>query len=646
MSTTKTTKRKEHPMSDSHMRRAFSALSAVTPAISKVTCVDDLLHLVARQANELVGVERCSIYMREERQNLFRGCVGCCEGSAMSDDVKRWIAGIPADGVTRELLETRRPVVVANARQDPRMVKATVRHWKIRSIMEVPMIFNDEVVGLILMDDVDRQHKFSEEEVELASAFADLAAVAVTQTRVRLELHSKLEATSRQLAALRRATAVDEQLSDLVLEGRSLQDLTRNLAQLLGKPCAVFRPDGARQAMALPEGATGSAVPRLLEPEVANLPDVRKALAENDTNRAFVIGPIPSAGVLHRHVVAPVVLGEEVWGRLVVMEHKTRFTGGDVVAVRRAATLIALQVSSERKAVEADWNAGSSLAAELLGGSSDTAVARRRADRLGVSLDARRVVMVIGTRSGAEGDGPDFRAVAAAFDREAPQLKVHVTAAEGAVAALIEVPEELESEVFVHESRAAFEAVRGALRPASGLVAGISSVQRGRDGYRSAHREAKQVVECIRRFSPAGGPPLFTADELGVGSLLLSSSDGEAVGSFAEETVGELVREHSKADLLTTLCSFFDNMGSIRGSAAALDVHENTIRYRLSRIEELTGLAVMHDPDAQLRARLSLLVLLLQGRLPAGMRSPAPAAAPAPPAVASEPEPEVVDALA
>ena len=38
----------------------------------------------------------------------------------------------------------------------------------------------------------------------------------------------------------------------------------------------------------------------------------------------------------------------------------------------------------------------------------------------------------------------------------------------------------------------------------------------------------------------------------------------------------------------------------------------------------------MHDPDAQLRARLSLLVLLLQGRLAGGMRSPAPiVAAPA-----------------
>jgi hypothetical protein len=58
-------------------------------------------------------------------------------------------------------------------------------------------------------------------------------------------------------------------------------------------------------------------------------------------------------------------------------------------------------------------------------------------------------------------------------------------------------------------------------------------------------------------------------------------------------------------------------MASIRRCAARLGVHENTIRYRLARVEELTGLPVTHDPDAQLRARLSMLVLMLQGRLPA-----------------------------
>jgi PucR-like helix-turn-helix protein len=62
-------------------------------------------------------------------------------------------------------------------------------------------------------------------------------------------------------------------------------------------------------------------------------------------------------------------------------------------------------------------------------------------------------------------------------------------------------------------------------------------------------------------------------------------------------------------------------MASIRRCALELGVHENTIRYRLARIEELTGLCVTHDPDAQLGARLSLLVLMTQGRL-AGQEAP------------------------
>src|SRR5260370_17632391 len=129
--------REERSMSDSHMRRAFSALSKISPAIGQATCVDDVLHLVAKQVTQLVGVERCTIYMREERQNLFRGCVGCCEGSAMSDDVKRWIAGVPADGVTREMLETRRPVVVANPRHAPPMAKPPPRPPNLRSLTHV-----------------------------------------------------------------------------------------------------------------------------------------------------------------------------------------------------------------------------------------------------------------------------------------------------------------------------------------------------------------------------------------------------------------------------------------------------------------------------------------------------------------------------
>ena len=623
-------------MNKSPASRALTAYSGVAAELNRVEKIDDLLVAIARQISDLVGVDRCSVFLRDGREDLFRGCVSRGADGIHDAEIRQCVAGIPADRLTREAVRTRKPVIVANARSDNRMVKSTVRRWSIRSVMWVPMVVGEETVGLIMLDDAERQHAFTEEDAEAARGFAELAGVAVAQTQRRLELSSKLAVAGRQVQSLRRATAVDEQLTELVLDRKPLDDLLGTLAELLVKPCAIFDAEGKRVVTALPEGADQSAVPRLLEPELAHSPEVSRALAEHDGSRVFVVGPLPQVNLLRRHVVAPVQLGEEVWGRLVVMEHKTRFNGGDMIAVRRAAALIALQVSADRNAVEADWNAGSSLAAELLGGCSDLATVQRRAQRLGIDLEAPRIVMLLAGRSGDEDDAPDFRAVAAAFEEVAPQMRVQVTAVNCAAAALVELPVGGEGGDAAGDYKDVFEAVRAHLDPT--LIGGVSAVYSTLDGYRTAHREARQVTECVRRFSPPGGPALFTAEELGVGSLLLSSSDAEAVSSFAEETVGELVREHSKADLLTTLCSFFENMGSIRGSAAALDVHENTIRYRLSRVEELTGLAIMHDPDAQLRARLSLLVLMLKGRLPSGIA--------AAPAAGGRPALEVVDAAA
>ena len=598
------------------MQRAFAAFSRVAAAAGGAPDMDQLLHIVAKEMSSLVGVGRCSIHLRDEAAGVYRGRVGHAGGACLDQDIKRSLAGVPADGMTRELLDTRRAVIVGNARNDPRTVKSTVRFWKIRSIMAVPMIHGDDVVGVTFLDDVDKSHAFTEADGEIATVFATLATAAVMQSLMQIELRSQVDTAQRQLKTLRRAAAVDERLADLVLDGGSLRDLLRALAELLGKPCAVFDADGERLATGLPPGAADGIVPRLLAAELANRPDVREALAAHDGSRAFVVGPLPGAGVLHRHVVAPVILGSEVWGHLVVMEHKRRFTGGDMVTLRRAATLIALQVSTERRAVEADWEAGSSLVSELLTGSGDADVVQQRADRIGVRIDVPRVVMLIGSRCGGDDDVPCFRAVADAFRRAAPELAVHVGAGPDAVSALVEVPEDGDRAAFVEACRAVLGDVLRELDPSGELVAGISAVHRDREGYRAGYREARQVVDCIRRYAPPGGPAIFTADELGAGRLFLSTSDSDLVTGFAEETFGGLVGDPSKADLLVTLCSFFDNMASIRRSAACLDLHENTIRYRLSRIEDLTGLAVTHDPDAQLRARLLLLVLLLQGRLP------------------------------
>jgi sugar diacid utilization regulator len=599
---------------------AFAAFARVTSALETAASLDDLLRVIAREVVGLVGVRRCSIHLRGERAGLFHGCVGHDEDQAIDEYVKRTMAGIPADGVTLELLKTKRPVIVANAHTDPRIIQSTVRFWNIHSMMAVPMVFEDEVIGIIHLDDVDQAHVFSPGDAELASVFAHLAAVAVDHVRALLEVRVKLETSQRQVDTLRRAAAIEDRLAKLVLAGASLSELVHALAELLGKPCAIYDACDTRLAAATPDAADDGMLPRLLEPPCVGHDDVRAALDGAEPDRAFVVGPLPEAGVLHRHVVAPVVIGGEVWGRLVVMEHKRRFTSGDVLAVRRAGTLVALQMNSERRAAEADWDAAASLVTDLLGGCADACAVQRRADRLGMRLDAPRVVVMLASRT-SDLTSRDMRAAVAAF-RDAGGTEVHATAMAGGVAALVDLEADHDEASLPARARELVAEVSSRLSRGVDVVAGISSVRSDPEGYAEAYSEARQVVDCIRRFAPGPGPDVFSAGDLGSGRVFLATSDRESVLRFADETFGNLVRDPSKSDLLATLRSFFDNMASIRRCALRLHVHENTIRYRLSRVEELTGLAVTHDPDAQLGARLSLLVLMLQGRLPVALDAP------------------------
>lgn len=595
---------------------ALEAFAKVTAAAAESTELDDLLEIVASQVSEMIGVGRCSIHLRDERMGLYVGHV-CHAGGPKAPNIKRSRAGCPADGMTRELLRTHRPVIVENAEQDSRAVQSTVRFWRIRSVMAVPMLFRDEVIGVMFLDDEAASHAFSEADADLALAFAELSAAAVMHAQQRLELHAEIDAGQRQIRALQRATALDERLSDLVLAGRPLRELLVTLAELLGKPCAVFGVDGCRLAAATPPGVEDHVGPRLLEAPLSQHPDVVKAMAAHDDSRAFIVGPVPHAGVAHRHVVAPVVLDGQTWGNLVVMEYAARFVGSDMLILRRAATLVALQVSVDRRAVEADWDAGASLVAALLTGDGEPAILQRRADHLGIRLDTPRVVMVLAARPG-QGRSPDVRSVAAAFADLAPELVVHVTPVPGGLAMMAGLRSPAEDSALPALAERALERTCARLDPSGALVGGLSGVRSGTAGYLAAYGEARRVVDCVLRFGRRGGPLMSTAERLGGGLVFLATADREDVVQFADETLGWLVDDPSMRDLLDTLCSFFDNVASIRRCARSLGVHENTIRYRLGRIAELSGLAVAHDPDAQLQARLSMLVLQLQGRVTVG----------------------------
>ena len=105
---------------------------------------------------------------------------------------------------------------------------------------------------------------------------------------------------------------------------------------------------------------------------------------------------------------------------------------------------------------------------------------------------------------------------------------------------------------------------------------------------------ASRVLEVAERF---GQPGVFRLEDLSL-----------RVAVAAEDELGELLVHRYLAPLAAlgsraesvqeTVACFIDSALNIKAAAEALDVHQNTVRYRLSRFEELTGSCLEHPPTA------------------------------------------------
>ena len=129
------------------------------------------------------------------------------------------------------------------------------------------------------------------------------------------------------------------------------------------------------------------------------------------------------------------------------------------------------------------------------------------------------------------------------------------------------------------------------------ITAGISAPADGVAALAGALHEAQSArrLAAIRAGSagpaPAPAVSVVTSDEVASHELLLASVPGSVLRSFRDRLLGPLLAydERHRAELLPTLREFLACSGSWNACAATMYVHVNTVRYRIRRIEELTG---------------------------------------------------------
>lgn len=124
------------------------------------------------------------------------------------------------------------------------------------------------------------------------------------------------------------------------------------------------------------------------------------------------------------------------------------------------------------------------------------------------------------------------------------------------------------------------------------ISVGVAAPATGAAALAGAMHEASSARRLASlRAGAAPGMLVVTSDEVASHELLLASVPGSVLRSFRDRLLGPLLwydTQH-RAELVPTLREFLACSGSWNACAARMYVHVNTVRYRIKRIEELTG---------------------------------------------------------
>ena len=279
--------------------------------------------------------------------------------------------------------------------------------------------------------------------------------------------------------------------------------------------------------------------------------------------------------------VFPVVVREALEAFLVCFRSIDALTADELAAISHELVFVGLELSHALATRELTERLVDEVL-DLIGeGDARAQELAARLRSLGLDPSGPLTVVAIST----EPDGPlelGRRAGRLAGQLLGSRGLAGVVAVDGPIAVVISAPVDDEREL----SR---ELLAATARGAPAATAGIGSHARSSRELRRSVAEARLAAA----YAGQGAEPLGLATHADVGSfrVLLAAHDAEVRAAFVQAVLGPVLDQDRARGtaLISTLHAFLKDAGHWQRVADGLHVHVNTLRYRIGRVEQLTG---------------------------------------------------------
>ena len=376
---------------------------------------------------------------------------------------------------------------------------------------------------------------------------------------------------NEQYDVLSRGIAVNERLERLVLEGGGLKEIAREIASAVSGSSVVL--DSRGEPLAHGGRRLGA--------------DVVAAVAQEVSGRASTVTPfVPTEPSLRGRALAQPVSARggaaDAW--LVVVRRSGKLGDFERLCVQQAAVVIALELMRGSVARETERRlAGEVLAAALSGRLAPDDIRNRLAP---FGIRERAAVLVFESEDPVAAHGTleqHFHdagqpALVATQKTGSRELVCAVLDSDGA-----EPDDSADLMTLAQTAREAIESAHGPTRAAA-------SRSMPTDRVRHSFHEARCALEATG-FANGAAPDVASYRDLGAFTLLLSVQDADALRLYCESVLGpiESSDERYAVELLRSLEAYIDRNGHWERAASDCYCHRHTLRYRIKRIEELTG---------------------------------------------------------
>ncbi len=383
---------------------------------------------------------------------------------------------------------------------------------------------------------------------------------------------AKQVASAAYRAATQEMMALQKELLAEIAQDNGVGGIARVLHQRTGRKVLIIDPTGGVLACA---GYGG----------LHDVPQDRLVAGHPGAGRLGALH-----GVRERHGdswTAAACPDQTLLGRISIHDPDSDLSDVDLLSLEQAASILTAELLRARTVDRGSGGSLGELAAELLDGMHPDRL-RTRGRQHGYDLDpAHRAVAVEATSAGTEAVG-----VVEQVARNLGLATPLVTARSSRI--LLLTPSELDWDSFAATLSGAFGAeVR------IGIGGAYPVTELG--------RSLTEAVFALELGTTVGSEaPVTTFADLGVWKMLVDSSEPRKLREVVAEWIGPLVEhdEQHSSELVKTLTIYLKASCAMETAAAALHVHRNTLRYRLSKIYQVSG-RDLTDPDQRFHLELA-----------------------------------------